>query len=98
MIAFALSLECVPLQDPSDGWKANYGVWIRSAVVCAVIAYTMLVELRHLVEGVKISLRQTLLVLGCAVVGVSALCMTAAAYLAFPIPFMSILMVPPLLG
>ncbi|GMF13333.1 unnamed protein product [Phytophthora lilii] len=97
MIVFVTCLECVPLADPSAGWKSNYGLWIRSAVICGAIASTVLVELKHLIEGVEISVRQAAFVLVCVMVGDTALCTTAAAYLAFPLPFMSILMVPPLL-
>jgi hypothetical protein len=98
MVAVVLSLECIPLGDPNDGWKANYGLWIRNAVICGVIAYTMLVEFTHLIEGVVVSFRQGLLVLGFVMVGNTALCMVTAAHIAFPIPFLSILMVPPLLA
>ncbi|KAJ8566778.1 hypothetical protein ON010_g6343 [Phytophthora cinnamomi] len=98
MIASVILLECVPLQDPNAGWKENYGLWIRSAAICGVIAATMLVELKHLIEGVKVSIRQAIFVLVCVMVGDSALLMSAAAYLVFPIPFMSLLMVPPLLA
>ncbi|KAE9250138.1 hypothetical protein PF004_g3067 [Phytophthora fragariae] len=58
----------------------------------------MLVELKHLIEGVKVSVRQAVFVLLCVMVGDSALLMTAAAYLVFPIPFTSLVMVPPLLA
>lgn len=98
MTAFVLLVECVPLQDPSVGWRENYGLWIRSAVICGVIAATMLVELKYLIEGVKVSIRQAGFVLVCVMVVDSTLLMTAAAYLVFPIPFMSLLMVPPLLA
>ncbi|KAE9356124.1 hypothetical protein PF008_g3757 [Phytophthora fragariae] len=98
MIAFVLVVECVPLQDPNAGWQDNYGLWIRSAVICGVIAATMLVELKHLIEGVKVSVGQAVFVLLCVMVGDSALLMTAAAYLVFPIPFTSLVMVPPLLA
>ncbi|KAE8883038.1 hypothetical protein PF005_g4279 [Phytophthora fragariae] len=98
MIAFVLLVECVPLQVPSAGWSENYGIWIRCAIICSVIAYTMLVELKNLIEDVTVSMLQTVFVLLCVVVGDIALCMAIAAYLAFPIPFMSIVMVPPLLA
>ncbi|KAK1931461.1 hypothetical protein P3T76_013217 [Phytophthora citrophthora] len=98
MVFFVVALEFVPLQELSAGWEGNVGLWVCSAVICVVIASTMLVELKHLIDGVQISIRQALLVLLCVMVGDTALCMTAAAYLAFPIPFMSILMVPPLLA
>ncbi|KAJ8566782.1 hypothetical protein ON010_g6344 [Phytophthora cinnamomi] len=97
MIAFVLLVECVPLQDPNAGWKDNHGIWIRCAIICSVIAYTMIVELKHLIEEVTVSALQTCFVLTCVVVGDIALCMAIAAYFAFPIPFMSIVMVPPLL-
>ncbi|KAG1693026.1 hypothetical protein DVH05_024062 [Phytophthora capsici] len=98
MILFVVALELVPLQELSAGWGENIGLWVRSAVICGVIASTMLIELQHLIDGVQISIRQALFVLLCVMVGDTALCMAAAAYLAFPIPFMSILMVPPLLA
>ncbi|EGZ12706.1 hypothetical protein PHYSODRAFT_517031 [Phytophthora sojae] len=98
MVAFVLLVECVPLQDPNAGWSENIGIWVRSAVICSVIAFTMLVELKNLIEEVAISVLQTIFVLVCVVVVDIALCMAVAAYLAFPIPFMSIVMVPPLLA
>ncbi|EGZ12707.1 hypothetical protein PHYSODRAFT_409250, partial [Phytophthora sojae] len=98
MVGFVLALECAPLQDPNAGWEDNYGLWIRCVVICGVIAYTMLVELRNVVEAVAISIRQVILVLICAMIGNTTLCMVVAGSLAFPIPFVSALMVPTLLG
>lgn len=92
--AFLIAQEAVPLQDPADGWSANYGFWVRAVLVCAAVFYTILVQLQCFFPQVEISRRQiVVLVVGAAFVQCSIAALVSA-YIFFPIPFCVITMVP----
>jgi hypothetical protein len=93
MIAFVLSQECIPLQPPADGWKANYGLWIRAAILSGVVGGTVLIQVKYLIHGVHLFTRQMSLVLLGVMVGYTAICLVTAARVVFPIPFLSISMI-----
>ncbi|RLN87525.1 hypothetical protein BBJ28_00025965 [Nothophytophthora sp. Chile5] len=94
MIAFVLSQESVPLQDPSAGWQVNYGIWIRAVLLSGVITHTLLVQAIYLVNDIQLSSRQFGLIITCVAVGYSAIYALVTAFLVFPIPFMSISTTP----
>ncbi|KAG6945570.1 hypothetical protein JG687_00017212 [Phytophthora cactorum] len=39
MVVLVFLQESVPLQDPRDGWRANYGFWIRVVILTFVITH-----------------------------------------------------------
>ncbi|GMF21076.1 unnamed protein product [Phytophthora lilii] len=90
MIILVLSQEAVPLHDPDIGWRANYGIWIRSAVLGAVVTHGIGVHAVYMLDGVVLSSIQ--LAALALVVGGSYVCvlMIIAAQWTFPIPFMGI--------
>ncbi|GMF30691.1 unnamed protein product [Phytophthora fragariaefolia] len=53
--------ECVPLQDPSAGWGANYGFWIRAGVLAGVVAVGIAAFALYMVPGVALSNLQLVL-------------------------------------
>ncbi|KAE9189046.1 hypothetical protein PF005_g19807 [Phytophthora fragariae] len=87
MIVLVLLVEMIPLQDPSDGWRANYGVWIRTAIQAGAVALAAADQARHLLHGVQFSVLQLV-----ALFSSVAAAMAVAACLGFPIPFMAITM------
>lgn len=95
VIALVLSQELVPLQDPAEGWRVNYGIWIRAGVVAGVVAHTILGQLQHLVDDVAMSRRQLAVILAVMALGYPAASIVVADKVFFPIPFMSITMTPP---
>ncbi|POM81655.1 Hypothetical protein PHPALM_343 [Phytophthora palmivora] len=90
----ALAIDCVPIRPPSDGWKANYAVWIRLllAMSCASMGIVLQVKgaiesgIISIVGGVKIAL-------GTAICSVFT--MILAAIWKFPTPFGYILIIGP---
>ncbi|EGZ18234.1 hypothetical protein PHYSODRAFT_501338 [Phytophthora sojae] len=80
--------ECAPLRDPSEGWSANYGFWIRAGVLGGIVAVGMAAFALSMIPGVVLSNLQ--LALLCIGTGVSYpfAAMLVAALWVFPIPFM----------
>ncbi|KAE9083952.1 hypothetical protein PF007_g21696 [Phytophthora fragariae] len=88
MALIVILQECVPLQDPSDGWSANYGFWIRAGVLGGVVAVGMAAFALYMIPGVVLSNRQlVLLCIGQGVCYPFAALLVAALWV-FPIPFM----------
>lgn len=90
----AIVIECIPLKDPSEGWKANYAAFIRYAVGYVAISIGGILQMRQLVPGLYLPM---LKVVGIAVG--AALCTTCAMVIVasqwvFPVPFGLILIVP----
>ncbi|KAG7379788.1 hypothetical protein PHYPSEUDO_008130 [Phytophthora pseudosyringae] len=97
VFVLVLAQESVPLQDPTRGWRVNYGIWVRGALVSGVVARTIVIQLKHLVGGVAISSRQVGLVAVAVMAAYTALSVAIAANVFFPIPFMTITMTLPFL-
>ncbi|RLN65951.1 hypothetical protein BBJ28_00017497 [Nothophytophthora sp. Chile5] len=87
MMVLVISQEAVPLQDPTAGWRTNYGYWIRMGIVILVGTYMITIQAKLLVEGFAISWRRLILLLACSTVLAIIPDMIFAAYLAFPTPF-----------
>lgn len=88
MAALVLLQECVPLQDPSEGWSSNYGFWIRAGILGGVVAVGMAAFAIYMIPGVVLSnLQLALLFIGQAI-GYPVIAMLVAALWVFPIPFM----------
>lgn len=62
IIAFVIAQESIPLQDPRDGWRANYGFWMRAAILAFIVANTLTNQASYLIDGVSISVVQLVLV------------------------------------
>lgn len=52
-----LILECIPLQNPSNGWKANQGFRTRFSIPISIVGIGFLVQIKEMVPALKISLR-----------------------------------------
>ncbi|GMF53093.1 unnamed protein product [Phytophthora fragariaefolia] len=88
-------LECIPLSDPSLGWKANYMFWIRFYISGIIVLIGSTYQVTDMVDCVHISLLQSLRM---GIVGMSIYVGTviAIAYLwGFPVPFGIVLGIGP---
>ncbi|RLN37438.1 hypothetical protein BBJ28_00025981, partial [Nothophytophthora sp. Chile5] len=94
MILLVILQESLPLQNPTDGWRANYGVWIRAALVSGIVAHSVVVQAKYQIEDVNLSPRQLALLFACVTMGYTAASIAIAAFVVFPIPFMTITMTP----
>ncbi|KAL3667585.1 hypothetical protein V7S43_007139 [Phytophthora oleae] len=87
MAAIVAMQECVPLQDPVEGWSKNYGFWIRAGVLGGVVAVGISAFTMNMIPGVVLSkLQLTLLFVGQAIF-YPFIGMLVAALWVFPIPF-----------
>lgn len=95
MLVIALELEIVPLQDPNAGWRANYGMWIRTSLTVVFGTCVIVDQVRLLIPGIGVRTAHT------AFMGlISAALYTAgvvvlAVLWAFPIPSMIVIMYAP---
>lgn len=94
MVILVLATEMIPLQNPSDGWRANYGIWIRTAVQAGVIALTAAGQAAYFLCDIQFSVCQLVCLFLCVSVGYTVVAMVVAALIGFPIPFMAISMSP----
>ncbi|OWZ03995.1 hypothetical protein PHMEG_00024182 [Phytophthora megakarya] len=82
-----LCQESVPLQDPADDWKANYGFWIRVGCLGAVVGYAGASQIGVWLDIPELSVKQTMVFCILKSVGFIAVGMTAANVWVFPVPF-----------
>ncbi|KAG7388226.1 hypothetical protein PHYPSEUDO_012884 [Phytophthora pseudosyringae] len=87
MAALVLLQEVVPLQDPSKGWRANYGFWIRLAILGGAPVAGMAAFIKFMIPGVAISLRQLALISTGQAILYPMVGMAVAELWVFPIPF-----------
>lgn len=58
----AIGLECIPLRDPADGWKANIGAWVRLGIVGISVSIGLIVQTNEMVPASKLSKLKTVLI------------------------------------
>ncbi|GMF29529.1 unnamed protein product [Phytophthora fragariaefolia] len=101
-LAIVLLQESIPLQDPKDGWKSNYGFWVRVGFIGAATAFALVDQVEPWLDVPGLSTRQT--VFYCIGVGTGFVVtgMVVTGIWAFPVPFfmlsLSTVMVIVLLG
>ncbi|KAL4158818.1 hypothetical protein PRNP1_004592 [Phytophthora ramorum] len=80
----------IPLQNPSDGWRANYGIWIRIAIQAGAVAITAAGQAKHILDCVQFSVNQLVILFISVAVGYTSTAIAVAAGLGFPIPFTAV--------
>lgn len=89
-----LGMECVPLYDPGEGWRVNYGIWIWTAAITLVGACSMVDQMRYFIAPIQIRpLPVVFLSAFLSAVPVMAGISIAEAW-AFPIPFSVFFLAP----
>ncbi|OWZ06419.1 LOW QUALITY PROTEIN: hypothetical protein PHMEG_00021328 [Phytophthora megakarya] len=87
VVGLVLVQESVPLQDPADGWAANYGFWIRAALVGVGIGNAASIQIGFWLDVPPFSFKQILGYCTLMATGYVAAGMMTAMYWVFPIPF-----------
>ncbi|KAE8984918.1 hypothetical protein PR001_g23044 [Phytophthora rubi] len=87
MATLVILQELIPLQDPTAGWQANYGFWIRMTIVAFVVNLTNVGQAPYFIQGVSLSKVQLLLVAGCTSTVFTACALPIVAHFMFPVPF-----------
>ncbi|EGZ22774.1 hypothetical protein PHYSODRAFT_490272, partial [Phytophthora sojae] len=86
-LVVALLIDCIPLRRPSDGWQANYGLWIRQLLAMFCESVGVVYQMREVMDAGAISNAGAVKVgLGTAISSVLVTIVVAALW-KFPIPF-----------
>jgi hypothetical protein len=90
MALLVIAQELIPVQDPAEGWKANYGFWIRVLILESLVPLTLAIHGAIYIGRATLSTRQ--LVGFCIFVSVlsTAAQMGFTACWTFPVPFFTI--------
>ncbi|KAL3667561.1 hypothetical protein V7S43_007115 [Phytophthora oleae] len=94
MVIFVSVQALVPLQEPADGWKANFGFWIRSAILSFVVAHTLTNQATYFIDPLKISTVRLVLLSASASILFSLGAAAISAGLLFPVPFFVLTLSP----
>ncbi|KAG6953592.1 hypothetical protein JG688_00012751 [Phytophthora aleatoria] len=65
--ALVVIQESIPLQDPTKGWRENYGFWIRAAILAMLMACVVIGQMRYFIDGITLSWSRELLFSVCTV-------------------------------
>ncbi|KAE9357692.1 hypothetical protein PR003_g1631 [Phytophthora rubi] len=88
-------IECFPLRDPLLGWEANYMFWIRFYISGVLICIGLTYQATDMVDRVKISLLQRL-VMSIVAMSIYVGTVMLVSYLwIFPVPFGIVLGIGP---
>lgn len=86
--------ECIPLQDPADGWKANIGAWTRLGLIVFSCSIALIVQINAVVPLSKLTKANTIFVaVIVAGVYVFSQCVVASVWV-YPIPLGYVWSVP----
>lgn len=81
------AVELVPLRPASDGWKANYGLWIRLTAMTAIVTLCVVLQARSFLSGLHISASVAVAIAVCVTATYTATVVYIARSWVFPIPF-----------
>ncbi|OWZ17799.1 hypothetical protein PHMEG_0008208 [Phytophthora megakarya] len=91
----ALAIDCIPLKPPSDGWQANYAVWIRLFLAMSAEALGVVFQVRAVIDPGTISIPGAVQIsLGTAICSVLTTILLAVVW-TFPTPFGYVLVINP---
>jgi hypothetical protein len=94
MVVLVFAQEAIPLQDPRDGWRVNYGFWIRVAILIFVVTHFLTSQAVHFIDGFTMSTRR-LVLLSASVSGLFMICaVSICANVIFPLPFSILILTP----
>ncbi|KAG2824089.1 hypothetical protein PC110_g13167 [Phytophthora cactorum] len=94
MVILVISQESVPLNDPREGWRANYGFWVRVGILSGVVSMAIVNQAKAIIRTTVFSFRQFVLLFGCQALTYLVVSMGVAACVGFPIPFFALSTIP----
>lgn len=83
----AIGIECVPLQDPAKGWRANHGAFIRDALVFFLTCFGVCIQTRQLTPILSLSMERIVLISAATTTFSLSLRILIAETWTYPIPF-----------
>jgi hypothetical protein len=81
------ALNYIPLQPPEDGWKANYGFWIRVVIDVTTVSLSLMFPIRYFVDGAEIRWSFKIFIMCLNTMLYIGLYMIFAEMFFFPVPF-----------
>ncbi|KAG7387121.1 hypothetical protein PHYPSEUDO_014641 [Phytophthora pseudosyringae] len=87
VIFLVLCQESIPLQDPTDGWRANYGFWVRAGLVGVGVGNAASIQIGFWLDVPSFSVKQVVGYCTLMAVGYVTAGMLMARFWVFPIPF-----------
>lgn len=90
----SILVECIPLQNPLDGWMANHGYWIRCFMAFWIVGFRFMIQIKEMVSTLNYTFRQIIFSLFGTSVSSTAVYMSVASCWVFPVPFGLVLMSP----
>ncbi|EGZ06287.1 hypothetical protein PHYSODRAFT_341557 [Phytophthora sojae] len=94
MIIREFAQESVPLQDPREGWRVSYGIWIRCVVMTFLISHTTGCQAIHFIDVVSMLARRLIFMSIGVALSILACLMALGDVLPFPVPFVVLTMAP----
>ncbi|KAG2822518.1 hypothetical protein PC116_g14716 [Phytophthora cactorum] len=92
--ALVVIQESIPLQDPTKGWRENYGFWIRAAILAMLMACVVVGQMRYFIDGITLSWSRELLFSVCTAAVFTVIAAFVSAHLLFPVPFFVLTLAP----
>lgn len=83
-----IALDSIPLHDPSDGWHANAGFWVRTFTNAFISSGGILIQIQKLILDKPLATMKILGIMGGVGIGYTSSLMLLAKYWVFPVPFM----------
>lgn len=86
-LLLVISLECLPLKDPSKGWRTNYVSWIRLSTMSFTITLGLVYQIRQMVPGLSLPALKAASIAMSTSVSHIALMVYASSTWVFSLPF-----------
>lgn len=90
----SIALEFIPLQNPSEGVRANYGAWIRNFFIVFTNTISVLVQINQLIPQLLLSFARILSVAVAASCCYMIMVIAIAVYWVYPTPFGLVISIP----
>ncbi|GMF30688.1 unnamed protein product [Phytophthora fragariaefolia] len=94
IVVLVILQESLPLEGPEEGWRTNWGFWIRAAILGGMTSHGITIQLNYLMQGINASPYQLSLLFVVMAIGYTACSIVVASFWIFPIPFMTLVMTP----
>lgn len=83
-----LLVDCIPVQDPNLGWKANWTMWIQVFIRVLCMSLGIALELSVTAPAASLSIKSCSLIAVSTAIVYITLTLPVTIFVAFPIPFM----------
>ncbi|CEG40583.1 uncharacterized protein PHALS_10772 [Plasmopara halstedii] len=86
-LTLAIFLECLPLRNPSEGWRANWMFWIRQAISVFMATFTGTLSFKMFIPVLEITPVKTFAIPFLLSVLYMTTMLVAASTIGYPLPF-----------